>query len=143
LGESAIEALKKPYVAYSNCTVHEIFTHLYDKTAEKMTEKDKQEYLNQGYATIWDGSTDMQAYFASIERHELTLPDRGLDVPTGRKVLAVGAAMWDSGQFTSKQMHKWENKTVADKTWINIKDYFAQQWQEQQERGGCLQGLHW
>ena len=49
----------------------------------------------------------MQAYFATIERHELNLPDRRLDVPTGQKVLAVGAMMWDSGQFTSKQMHNW------------------------------------
>ena len=119
-------------MAYSNSTVQELFTHLYEKTAEKMTEKDKQEYLNAGYATIWDGSSDLQAYFASIERHELTLPDRGLDVPTGRRVLAVGAMMWDSGQFTSKQMSTWENKVATDKTWINIKDYFTQQWQEQQ-----------
>ena len=120
LGEASIEALKKPYVAYSNSTVQEVFTHLYDKTAEKMTEKDKQDYLNAGYATIWDGATDLQAYFATIERHELTLPDCGLDVPTGRKVLAVGAMMWDSGQFTSKQMHTWENKPPVDKTWDNI-----------------------
>ena len=83
LGESAIEALKKPYVAYSNSTVHEVFDHLYNKTAEKMTEKDKQDYLNVGYATTWDRSSDLQAYFAIIERHELTLPDRGLDVPVG------------------------------------------------------------
>ena len=74
----------------------------------------------------------MQAYFATIERHELNLPDRRLDVPTGQKVLAVGAMMWDSGQFTSKQMHNWENKPAVDKTWDNIKDYFTQQWQEQQ-----------
>jgi len=132
LGELAIQALKKPYVAYSNSTVHDIFTHLYDKTAEKMTEKDKQEYLNAGYATNWDGSGDLQAYFAEIDRFKLILPDRGLDVPTGRKVLAVGAMMWDSGQFTSKQMHTWENKPPVDKTWDNIKDYFTQQWQEQQ-----------
>ena len=132
LGEPAVEALKKPYVAYSNSSVHEMFTHLYDKTAEMMTMKDKQDYLNEGYATVWDGSADLQAYFASIERFELTLPDRGLDVPTGRNVLAVGAMMWDSGQFTSKQMHKWENKTAALKTWDNIKAYFTQQWQEQQ-----------
>ena len=132
LGEASIEALKKPYVAYSNSSVHEIFTHLYDKTATMMTMKDKQDYLNEGYATVWDGSADLQAYFASIERFELTLPDRGLDVPTGRNVLAVGAMMWDSGQFTSKQMHEWENKTAALKTWDNIKTYFTQQWQEQQ-----------
>ena len=74
----------------------------------------------------------MQAYFANMDRFELTLPDRGLDVPTGRKVLAVGATMWDSGQLTSKQMSAWENKVAADKTWTNIKDYFTQQWQEQQ-----------
>jgi len=74
----------------------------------------------------------LQAYFAIIDRFELTLPDRGLDVPTGRKVLAVRAMMWDSGQFTSKQMSTWENKPPADKTWTNIKDYFTQQWQEQQ-----------
>jgi len=74
----------------------------------------------------------MQAYFATIERHELNLPDRRLDVPTGQKVLAVGAMMWDSGQFTSKQMHTWENKPPVDKTWDNIKDCFTQQWQEQQ-----------
>jgi hypothetical protein len=132
LGEASIEALKKPYVAYGNSSVHEIFTHLYDKTAEMMTMKDKQDYLNEGYAVVWDGSGDMQAYFANIQRFELTLPDRGLDVPTGRNVLAVSAMMWDSGQFTSKQMHKWENKAAADKTWDNIKAYFTQQWQEQQ-----------
>ena len=132
LGEPAIAALKKPYVAYSNSTVHDVFDHLYNKTAEMMTVKDKQDYLNAGYATIWDGSTEMQTYFATIERHELSLPDRGLDVPTGRKVLAVGAMMWESGQFTSKQMHTWEKKPPADKTWDNIKDYFTEQWQEQQ-----------
>ena len=119
-------------MAYSNSTVHELFHHPYNKTAEKMTEKDKQEYLNEGYATEWDRSTDLQAYFAIIDRFELTLPDHGLDVPTGRKVLAVGAMMWDSGQITSKQMSTWENKVAADKTWTNIKDYFTQQWQEQQ-----------
>jgi len=48
LGELAIQALNKPYVAYSNSTVQELFTHLYEKTAEKMTKKDKQEYLNEG-----------------------------------------------------------------------------------------------
>ena len=32
-------ALKKPYVGYSNSTVHKLFEHLYD---------DKQEYLNEG-----------------------------------------------------------------------------------------------
>jgi hypothetical protein len=132
LGESSILALKKPYVAYSTITVHELFNHLYNKTAEKMTEKNKQEYLNEGYATKWDGSDDLQAYFASLDRHELTLPDRGLIVPTGRKVLAVGAMMWDSGQFTSRQMSTWENRAAVDKTWTNIKDYFTQMWQEQQ-----------
>ena len=52
-----------------------------------------------------------------------------MDVPTGRKVLAVGAMMWESGQFTSKQMSKWEKKAAVDKTWANIKDYFNKQWQ--------------
>ena len=132
LGDLAVAALKKPYVGYNSTTVHAMFEHLYNKTAVKMTEKDKQDYLNEGYATNWDGSGDLQAYFAEIDRFELTLPDRGLDVPTGRKVLAVGAMMWDSGQFTSKQMHTWENKPPVDKTWDNIKDYFTQQWQEQQ-----------
>jgi hypothetical protein len=55
-----------------------------------------------------------------------------LDVPTGWRVLAVDAMMWDSGQFTRKRMSTWENKTAADKTWVNIKDYFTQEWHEQQ-----------
>jgi hypothetical protein len=132
LGDLAVAVLKKPYVEYNSCTVHEMFEHLYDKTAVKMTEKDKQDYLNEGYATHWDGSTDLQAYYQSLDRHELTLPDQGMSVPAGRKVMAVGAMMWESGQFTSAQMNKWEKKPAADKTWANIKTYFTEKWQEQQ-----------
>ena len=69
-------ALKKPYVGYSNSTVHKLFEHLYD---------DKQEYLNEGYATPWDRAKYLQAYFADLDMFELTLPDAGWMYPQEEK----------------------------------------------------------
>jgi hypothetical protein len=46
--------------------------------------------------------------------------------------MAVGAAMWRSGQFSSVQMNGWEIKPTADKTWVAAQTYFTEKWEEQQ-----------
>ena len=46
--------------------------------------------------------------------------------------MAVGTAMWRSGQFSSVQMNIWETKSGADKTWANAQTYFTKKWEEQQ-----------
>ena len=46
--------------------------------------------------------------------------------------MAVRAAMWRSGQFSSVKMNEWEIKSGADKTWANAQTYFTEKWEELQ-----------
>ena len=103
----------------------EMFVHLYNKAAVKMTEAEKQEYKESVYKLGWDGTTELSAYFAELTRSKDTLPQRGLTIAAGDKVMAVGAAMWCSGQFSSVQMNGWEIKPGADKTCANTQTYFT------------------
>ncbi len=47
--------------------------------------------------------------------------------------MAVGARMWESEMFTKDRMVAWENKTPAQQTWQNLKDYFTEKWLEQRQ----------
>ncbi len=38
--------------------------------------------------------------------------------------------MWQSKMFTEDQMVAWENKTVAQQTWVNDQTYFTKKWLE-------------
>ena len=96
-----------------------MFVHLYNKAAVKMTEAEKQEYKESVYKLGCDGTTELSAYFAKLSRSEDTLPQRGLTITAGDKVMAVGETMWRSEQFSSVQMNGWETKSAAEKTWAN------------------------
>ena len=74
VGSSPIGALKEPYIGYRENTVKEMFAHLYNKAAVKMTEAEKQEYKESVYKQGWDGTTELSAYFANLTRSEDTLP---------------------------------------------------------------------
>ncbi len=68
VGSSTIAALKEPYIGYGGSTVKEMFAHLYNKAAVKMTEAEKQEYKETVYKLGWDGTTGLSAYFAKLTR---------------------------------------------------------------------------
>jgi hypothetical protein len=59
VGSSPIAALKEPYIGYGGSTVKEMFAHLYNKAAVKMTEAEKQEYKESVYKLGWDGTTEL------------------------------------------------------------------------------------
>ena len=89
---------------YGACMVNEMCVHLYNKAVVKMTKAEKQEYKESVYKLGWDGTTELSAYFDKLTRSEDTLPQQGLTIAVGNKVMAVRAAMWRSGQFSSVQM---------------------------------------
>jgi hypothetical protein len=104
VGSSPIAALKEPYIGYGGSTVKEMFVHLYRKAAVKMTKAEKQDHKESVYKLAWDGRTELSAYFAKLTRAKDTLPQRGLTIAAGDKVMSVGAAMWQSAQFTNERM---------------------------------------
>jgi len=130
-GTTALAALKRPYIGFGGSTVHEIFVHLRTNTAIKMTESEKQDYMDEGYRAPWCSTEPIEAYFAELTRFEDTLPDRDITIQVGRKILSAGAAMWKSGQFTSVQMNEWETTPAANKTWPALQKHFIAKWQEQ------------
>ena len=68
VGSSPIAALKEPYIGYGGCTVKEMFVHLYNKAAVKMTKAEKQEYKESVYKLGWDGTTELSAFLSKLTR---------------------------------------------------------------------------
>jgi hypothetical protein len=68
VGSSPIAALKEPNIGYGGCTGKEMFAHLYNKAAVRMTKAEKQEYKESVYKLGWDGITELSAYFAKLTR---------------------------------------------------------------------------
>ena len=130
-GTTALTALKKTYIGFGGSTVHENFVHLRTNTAIKMTELEKQDYMDEGYRAPWCSMVPINAYFAELTRFKDTLPDCDITIQVGRKILLAGAAMWKSQQITSAQMKEWETTPAAGKTWTALQTHFIAKWQEQ------------
>ncbi len=41
--------------------------------------------------------------------------------------------MWASEMFTEEQILGWENKSMADQTWLNLQAYFTKKWLERKQ----------
>jgi hypothetical protein len=130
ISNDALALLKKQYVNFSDATIHLMILHFQEKMTIKMTNSQKFKYKTEGYGKQWDPTTSITAYFTSIKKFQTSLADRGISTSIKEMSMAAGARMWASEMFTKDQMVAWENKPVAQQTWLNLQDYFTEKWLE-------------
>jgi hypothetical protein len=68
IGDDALALLKKQYINFGNATIHSMILHLCEKTAIKMTTSQKFKYKVEGYGKQWDLTTNITAYFTSLDK---------------------------------------------------------------------------
>ena len=133
VGDDALAPLKQLYIGFGDTTVLRMIDHLRLKTAIKMTTAQKHEYRTTGYNNPWDPTTSITAYFAQLDRFQVSLGDRGIATSEEEKTMAAGAQMWNSEMFTEDQMVAWENRTAAQQTWAALQTYFTDKWLERKQ----------
>ncbi len=101
--------------------------------AIKMTTSQKFEYKSKGYATQWDPTTSITAYFTGLNKFRTSLADCDISTSIDKMTMAAGAWMWESEMFTKDQMVAWENKPAAQQTWEALQDYFTEKLLERRQ----------
>ena len=85
----------------------------------------------------WDQNDDIQAYFVKLDKLEEELSNEfDIEWPTSMKIMQAVNEMYDSNQFSEKDMMDWEDKEAADKMWIHLQTYFNALWTKKQRYGG-------
>jgi hypothetical protein len=75
-----------------------------------------------------DPTTSITAYFAQLDRFQVSLGNRGIATSKSDKTMVAGAQMWQSEMFMEDQMVAWENKTKVQQTWAALQAYFTKKW---------------
>ncbi len=113
VGVDALAPLKKQYINFGNATIHSMITHLQEKTAIKMTTSQKFEYQAKGHGKQWDPTTNITAYFTSLDKFRTSLANRGISTSIEEMTMAAESWMWESEMFTEDQMVAWKNKPAT------------------------------
>ncbi len=133
VGDDALDPLKKLYIGFGDSMVLEMIDHLRLKTAIKMTTAQKHKYKTVGYNNSWDPTTGITAYFTQLNHFQVSLGNRGIATSEAEKTMAAGAQMWQSKMFTEDQKVAWENKPMAQQTWVALQTYFTKKWLERKQ----------
>ena len=79
----------------------------------------------------WDLGTDIETYFFKADKLKGDLQENyGIKWPTSMKITQAEDEMYRSNMFTKEELMTWEEKTMADKTWVHLQTYFKDTWSE-------------
>ena len=73
---------------------------------------------------------------------EELLNEFDIEWPTSMKIMQAVNEMYDSNQFSEKDMMDWEDKASAEKTWVHLQTYFNALWTKKQRYGGTSPRNH-
>ena len=77
----------------------------------------------------WYRDDDIETYFVKADKLEEDLQyNYGIECPTSIKITQVEDEMYRSNMFSKEELMTWEEKPMADKTWVHLRTYFKDRW---------------
>ena len=77
----------------------------------------------------WDRDDDIETYFVKADKLEEDLQDNyGIEWSTSIKITQVEDEMYRSNMFAKEELMTWEEKPMANKTWVHLRTYFKYRW---------------
>lgn len=127
INETWIIALRRPRSGYTTRTIREILAHLRtDVTSLTAEERTK---LKKGIELEWDQTKHITQYFVAVEDEQIKIegwiPGCNLDEEVMDAALMQMKAC---GLFDHRFMRDWDRKTAVEKTWMNLKSYFTEEY---------------
>ena len=109
--------MKGDVLGFMHVTVANMLRHLKGK-CHALTSRENKLKLDE-VNVLWDQNDDIQTYFVKLDKLEEELSnDFDIEWPTSMKIMQAVNKMYDSNQFSEKDMMDWEDKEAADKTWM-------------------------
>ena len=133
--------MKDDVLGFMHVTVADMLQHL-EGQCHALTEREKKEKL-QEVNVPWDQNDDIQTYFVKLDKLEEELKNEfDIEWPTSMKIMQAVNEMYDSNQFSEKDMMDWEDKPAPDKTWVHLQTYYNALWTKKQRYGGTSPRNH-
>ena len=105
-----------------------------DKSVDQMLEHLKQQCLTltadkktkmRDVNISWDRDDDIETYFVKVNKLENYLQDNyGIECPTSMKITQAEDEIYRSNMLTKEELMTWEEKPMANKTWVHLRTYF-------------------
>jgi hypothetical protein len=73
----------------------------------------------------WDQATNILSYFTKLDKAQVAMVKARVPCEDTAKAIQAAAQMDASNLFSEEQITAWEEKVHTDKTWTNLKTYFA------------------
>ena len=133
VGDDTLAPLKKRSIEFGDETPQTIIVHLRDKVCLKLTAPEKYNLKRIRYQKRWDATQNILTYFKYLDNFQDRLDTRVIPTTKSEKIMAATARMYQSGYFIQANLIDWENKSEVDKMWVNVKNYFTDLYQSQEQ----------
>ena len=116
--------LEDEWVRYEGHTPAEIIKFIRDSVCLQATTED-QLALQAKLFEPWDQTKNLLSYFKKLDLAQKAMKNAHVPCEDGAKAIQAGSQMAASGMFSERQVTTWEEKPHTDKTWANLKTYYA------------------
>ena len=124
IGEELLVELMDEWVQYEGHSPIEIITFLRDHVCLPATTED-QLALQAKLMEPWDQTENLLSYFKKLNIAQENMIKAHVPCKDAAKAIQARAQMAASGLFNERQIVEWEEKIHTDKTWTNLKTYYA------------------
>jgi hypothetical protein len=128
--EQFITALDAEWIGYAGSTPLEMITHLRDNVC-KISNRDKIK-LKEKFREEWDPTKHISTYFRDLEKTKKKLNLWKITTDNTELVVQAVESMYASDLFTEEELIGWENRTDANKTWLECQTYFKEKYENRQ-----------
>ena len=86
---------------------------------------------------------NIETYFFKADKLEEYLQENyGIEWPTSMNITQAEDEMYRSNMFTKEELMTWEEKPMADKTWVHLRKYFKDSWTKTMQYQGYTTHKH-
>ena len=122
-----LSTMKDNTLGFMHVTVADMLRHLKGQY-HTITSREKNVKLAE-VNVPWDQNDDIQTYFVKLNKlKEEHSNEFDIEWPTSMKIMQAVNEIYDSNQFSEKDMMDWEDKEASDKTWIHLQTYYNALW---------------
>ena len=133
VGDDALAPLKKGFIEFGDETPQTIIINLHKKVCIKLTASKKDNFKSMGYQKPLDITQNISTYYKYLDDLQDRIDTRVISTTKSEKIMAATARMYQIGYFTQSRLINWENKAEANNTWVNLKTYFTNLYQSQEQ----------
>ena len=125
--EAYLATIINKLFGFSDKTVAQMLDHL-EQQCLALTAREKKTKMKD-VNLPWDRDHDIETYFVKAGKLEEDLQENySIEWKNSMKITQAEDKMYRSNMFSKEELTAWEEKTMANKTWVHLQTYFKDRW---------------